>query len=153
MVSCTEHTIEESLNFCLCNVSHFPLSFTDEAFFLALNSIISSAESQKGINAFQRDSVENQKDAIARLCTAVLNRRSLNTMNSFSTRPPWHQNVWIMYQNKEKKFLQKISPHLSQLIVTMAHRNYFRWNNLWILKMATYAKIEDHYSRFNLATF
>ena len=29
-----------------------------------------------------------------------------------------------MYQKKEKKFLQKMSPHLSQLNVAMAHRNY-----------------------------
>ena len=31
----------------------------------------SSAEGKKGINAFQRCSVENQKGAIARLCTAI----------------------------------------------------------------------------------
>ena len=31
-----------------------------------------------------------------------------------------------------------MSPHLSQLNVMMAHRNYFRRNNLWILKLATY---------------
>ena len=31
-----------------------------------------------------------------------------------------------MYQKKEKIFLQKMSPHLSQLNVAMAHRNYFR---------------------------
>ena len=35
-----------------------------------------------------------------------------------------------MYQKKEKNFLQKICPHLSQLNVAMAHRNYFRRNNL-----------------------
>ena len=35
----------------------------------------------------------------------------------------------------------------------MAHRNYFRQNNLWILKLATYTKIEDHYFRCKLATF
>ena len=46
-----------------------------------------------------------------------------------------------------------MSPHLSQLNVALAHRNYFRWNNLWILKLATYTKIEDHYFRFKLATF
>ena len=38
-----------------------------------------------------------------------------------------------MYQKKEKKFLQKMSPHLSQLNVAMAHRNYLRRNNLQIL--------------------
>ena len=44
-----------------------------------------------------------------------------------------------MYQKKEEKnSAKKISPHLSQLNVAMAHRNYFRWNNLWILKLATY---------------
>ena len=31
-----------------------------------------------------------------------------------------------------------MSPHLSQLNVAMAHRNYFRPNNLRILKLATY---------------
>ena len=46
-----------------------------------------------------------------------------------------------------------MSPHLSQLNVAMAHRNYFRRNNLLILKLATYRKIEDHYSRCKLATF
>ena len=35
-----------------------------------------------------------------------------------------------MYQKKEKNFLHKMSPHLSQLNVAMAHRNYFRRNNL-----------------------
>ena len=46
-----------------------------------------------------------------------------------------------------------MSPHLSQLNVVMAHRNKFRQNNLWILKLATYTKIEDHYFRCKLATF
>ena len=58
-----------------------------------------------------------------------------------------------MYQKKEKKFLQKLNPHLSQLNVAMAHMNYFRRNNLRILKLATYTKIEDHYSGCKLATF
>ena len=58
-----------------------------------------------------------------------------------------------MYQKKEKTFLQKMSLHLSQLNATLAHRNYFRQNNLRILKLATYTKIEDHYSRCKLATF
>ena len=50
-----------------------------------------------------------------------------------------------MHQKKEKIFLQKMSPHLSQLNVGMAHRNYFRRNNLQILKLATLTQIEDHY--------
>ena len=58
-----------------------------------------------------------------------------------------------MYQKKEKNILQKMSPHLSQLNVAMAHRNYFRRNNLGILKLATYTKIEDHYFRCKLAIF
>ena len=58
-----------------------------------------------------------------------------------------------MYQKKEKNNLQKMSPHLSQLNVAMAHRNYFRRNNLRILKLATYTRIEDRYSRCKLATF
>ena len=58
-----------------------------------------------------------------------------------------------MYQKKEKKFLQKMSPHLSQLKAVMAHRNYVRQNYLQILKLATHRKIEDHYSGCKLATF
>ena len=58
-----------------------------------------------------------------------------------------------MYQKKEKVFLQKMSPHLSQLNVAMAHRNYFSRNNLQILKLAAYTKIDDHYSKCKLATF
>ena len=74
-----------------------------------------------------------------------LNETLLNSLNPLSTRP--HQNVvwynnswirfskkfWIMYQKKEKNILQTLSPHLSQLNVAMAHRNYFRQNNLQIL--------------------
>ena len=40
-----------------------------------------------------------------------------------------------MYQKKEKNILQQMSPHLSQLNVAMAHRNYFKRNNLQILKI------------------
>ena len=58
-----------------------------------------------------------------------------------------------MYQKKEKNTLQKMSPHLSQLNVATAHRNYFRRNNLRILKLATYKQIEDHCFRCKLATF
>ena len=58
-----------------------------------------------------------------------------------------------MYQKKEIFFGAKMSLHLSQLNVAMAHRNYFRRNNLQILKLATYTKIEDHYSSCKLATF
>ena len=43
-----------------------------------------------------------------------------------------------------------MNPHLSQLNVVLAHRNYLRQNNLQILKLATYTKIEDHYSRCKL---
>ena len=56
-----------------------------------------------------------------------------------------------MYQKKEKNILQKMSPHLSKLNVAMA--TYIRQHNLQILKLATYTKIEDHYSRCKLATF
>ena len=59
-----------------------------------------------------------------------------------------------MYQKiLEKKFLQKMSPHLSQLNVVMTHKNYFRRYNLQILKLATCTKIEDHYSGCKLTTF
>ena len=50
-----------------------------------------------------------------------------------------------MYQKKETNILQNMSPHLLQLNVAMAQRSYFRQNNLQILKLATYTKIEDHY--------
>ena len=49
---------------------------------------------------------------------------------------------------RHKNILQKTSPHL-----LMAHRNNFRWNNLWILKLATYTKIEDHYFSSNWQLF
>ena len=59
-----------------------------------------------------------------------------------------------MYQKEEQNILQKMSPRLSQLNVVMAHGIYFRQNNLWMLKLATYdTKIEDHYSEWKLATF
>ena len=59
-----------------------------------------------------------------------------------------------MYEKKEKFLSAKIEPSLSQLKVEMAQRNnYFRRNNLQILKLASYTKIEDHYSRCKLATF
>ena len=82
----------------------------------------------------------------------------MHWLNPFRTRPHlnvvWYNNswlgflkFWIIYQKKEKNFLQKMSPHLSELNVAMAHRNYFRWNNLQILKLATYTKIGDHYTK------
>ena len=43
-----------------------------------------------------------------------------------------------------------MSAHLSQLNIAMAHRNYFRRNNLQILNLATYPKIEDHYEHANV---
>ena len=58
-----------------------------------------------------------------------------------------------MYQKKEQNILQKMSPHLSQLNVATAHRNYFRRNNLRILQLATYKQTEDHYFRCKLAYF
>ena len=78
-------------------------------------------------------------------------------LNAFGYNNSWlgfykNKKIWIVYQEKEK-FSAKMSPHLSQLNVVMAHRNYFRRNNLWILKLATYTKIEDHYSGCKLATF
>ena len=54
---------------------------------------------------------------------------------------------------KEKNFLQKLSPHLSQLNVAITHRNYFRHNNLRILKLARYKKTEDHSSRLQIGNF
>ena len=87
--------------------------------------------------------------------------------NPFSTRPHvnnvvWYNNSWLGFQNSElctkrkRKILAapKISPHLSIVkcciwLIT----NYF-WQNLMnLLKLATYTKIEDHYSRCKLATF
>ena len=38
-----------------------------------------------------------------------------------------------MYEKKEKKILQEMSPYLSQLNVVMAHRIYYRRNNQQIL--------------------
>ena len=60
---------------------------------------------------------------------------ALPLFNPLSTRPHqnvvWYNNSWLgflkilnLYRKKEKNKLQKISPHLSQLDVVMAHRNY-----------------------------
>ena len=46
-----------------------------------------------------------------------------------------------------------MSPHLSQLNVAMANRNYGRRNNLQILKLATYTEIEDHFLGANWQLF
>ena len=88
-------------------------------------------------------------------------------LNPLSIRPHqnvvWYNNSWLGFlknselctKRKKKKILQKVSSHLSVLHVNvvMAHRNYFRRNNLQILKLATYTNIEDHYSRCKLAIF
>ena len=56
-------------------------------------------------------------------------------------------------KEREKFSAKKMSSHLSQLNVVMGQRNYFRRNNLRILKLAKCSKIEDCYSGCNLATF
>ena len=73
---------------------------------------------------------------------------------------PWEIMIWLgflkilNYVTKEREqFSAKMSSHLSQLNVAMAHSNYSRQNNMQFLKLATYTKIEDHYSRCKLATF
>ena len=90
-------------------------------------------------------------------CVVILNCR----FNPFSTRPHqnafWYNYSWLDLLNyvpkeREKKFCKKWAL-IFQLNVAMAHRNYFRQNNLWILKLATYTNIEDHYSRCKLAAF
>ena len=58
-----------------------------------------------------------------------------------------------MYQKKDNTFLQRMSPHLSQLNVAMAHRNYFRRNNLQILKLATYKRLNITIPGANLQLF
>ena len=76
-------------------------------------------------------------------------------INPFSTRPHqnafWYNNSWLGFLkilNYVPKEREKISAKNEPPFVTvaMAHRNYFRQNNLWILKLATYTKIGDHYS-------
>ena len=85
-------------------------------------------------------------------------------LNPLSTRPHqyevWYNHSWLGFlkipelcTKRKRKILWKMSPHFSELNVAMAHRNYFRRNNLGILKLATYTKIEDHYFRCKLATF
>ena len=94
------------------------------------------------------------------------NVNKYNTFSSQGTENPPFRFLWdTRYNHSSVKVvninplyiyyfrLQKMSPHLSQLTVAMAHRNYFRQNNLRILKLATYTKIEDHYSRCKSATF
>ena len=57
-----------------------------------------------------------------------------------------------MYQKKDFFFPFKNEPHLLQLSVVMAHRNYCRQNNQQILKLATYTKVEDRYFGCKLVT-
>ena len=95
------------------------------------------------------------------------------TFNPFSTRP--HQNVLhsdtiildlirfsknseLCTKRKRNIFCKKMSPHLSQLNIAMAHRNYFRWNNHksvnpQIGNIYKDWSLEVHYSRCKLATF
>ena len=64
------------------------------------------------------------------------------------------KNSELCTKIKNKKYTAKNEPSFVTLKnVAMAHRNYFRQNNLRILKLATYTKIEDHYFRCKLATF
>ena len=58
-----------------------------------------------------------------------------------------------MYPQERDKSSAKNEPSFVTTNVAMAHRNYFRRNNMRILKFATYTKNEDHYSRCKLATF
>ena len=91
------------------------------------------------------------------------------SFNPFSTRPHqtafWYNNPWLTFlkllnyvpKRRFKKSCKKRAL-ICQLHVkvAMAHRIYFRRNNLCrrqILKLATYTKIEDHYFRCKLATF
>ena len=64
--------------------------------------------------------------------------QSPDMFNPLSTRPHhnvvWYNNSWLgflknsEYVPKEREnILHKMSLHLSQLNVAMAHRNYFRW--------------------------
>ena len=84
-------------------------------------------------------------------------------LNPLSTRPHqnvvWYNNSWLGFlkmlnyvPNERKNFCKKWAL-IWHNYVAMAHRNYFRRNNLQILKLATYTKIEDHYSRYKLTTF
>ena len=78
----------------------------------------------------------------------------LALFNPLSTRPHqnvvWYNNSWLGFLKNSELctktkiifFCKKISPHLSQLNVAMAHRNYFRWNNLQILNLATYKRLK-----------
>ena len=78
------------------------------------------------------------------------NYNNLLHSDPFSTRPHqsafWYNNSWlgfvkkilIMYQKKEENFSAKNEPSFVTVNVAMAHRNYVRRNNLWILKLATY---------------
>ena len=67
----------------------------------------------------------------------------------------WYNNYLLGFQKilnyvpkERERYTAKNEPHLSQLNVAMAQKN-----NLRILKLATYTKIEDHYFRCKLATF
>ena len=62
------------------------------------------------------------------------------------------KNSELCTKRKRKIYFKKWAL-ICQLNVAMALRNYFRRNYLWILKLATYTKIEDHYFRCKSANF
>ena len=53
----------------------------------------------------------------------------------------------------EKFFIFTIYQNYTLALNVMAQRNYFRQNNLRILKLATYTKIEDRYSGCKIGNF
>ena len=91
------------------------------------------------------------------------NGKSIHLLNPLSTRPHpnvvWYNHSWLGFLkilNYVPQEREKISAKIEPSFVTVkccdgSCRNYFRQNNLQILKLATYTKIEDHYSRCKLA--
>ena len=79
----------------------------------------------------------------------------LRPFNPLSTRPHqdvvWYNNSWLDFL----KILNYVPKEREKYTAknAMAHRNYFRQNILQILKLATYAKLEDHYFRCKLTDF
>ena len=98
---------------------------------------------------------------VLKVCLVII---TMHQLNQLSTRPHqnvvWYNNSWLgflkilNYAQKEVRETFSARNEPSFVTVTccyMAHRNYFKRNNLQILKLATYTKIEDHYSRCKLA--
>ena len=104
-----------------------------------------------GISVASIASTSDDKSRVINVSSHIPGSRSYLQINPFSTRPHqnvvWYNNSWLgflkilNYVPKEREnFSAKMSHHLSQLNVAMAHSNYFifessNWQHIQRLKI------------------